>query len=392
MAMLGEPGCIVITAPVLGENWANISDPVERRRAQNRIAQRGYRKRLRQGAKANAEEKAEKGGRAKGSAAPTTTTTVTKSGSTRVKRSSSPPEIKKSQPQAPPRQSAIVAPPTPPDSASILSQGTHYPFHQSQPQPQPQQQQQRTPPPLPTDFNPYHAHLDHSSFLGGSWNAPLLEENRHHGHFQLSTPVDEQQLCLTPDKLQASPFAPSSTDTASLLGLPSRQSPDNGNLIPSTADGSISRGHTALHRAALHGHGQVLTVLLRAGADPTIPDNTGLTPLHFAAQNGHTSLVQQLLASTPPNRDLVRQATRMGETALHLAVQARQTTMVQVLLDHAPHVVNDQDLQGRTALHLACESNQQGLVDILVHAGAQLDIRDFTGQTLLHSACMGANL
>lgn len=36
--------CNVNSAPVLGENWANISDPVERRRAQNRIAQRGYRK------------------------------------------------------------------------------------------------------------------------------------------------------------------------------------------------------------------------------------------------------------------------------------------------------------------------------------------------------------
>ncbi|KAJ5214974.1 hypothetical protein N7468_010653 [Penicillium chermesinum] len=33
------------SAPILGENWAKISDPVERRRAQNRVAQRGYRKR-----------------------------------------------------------------------------------------------------------------------------------------------------------------------------------------------------------------------------------------------------------------------------------------------------------------------------------------------------------
>ncbi|KAF7715218.1 Uncharacterized protein PECH_008712 [Penicillium ucsense] len=372
-------------APVLGENWANISDPVERRRAQNRIAQRGYRKRLREGAKASAEEKTEKGGRGKESAASTTATkapsATSKIGNTRTKRSSSPPDPKADPSQTLSRQVSIVGPPTPPGSASSLSQGTHYPFHQHQ--------QQRTPPPLPTDFNPFHAQLEPPSFLGRSWTAPPPEETRNQGRFPLSTPIDEQPLCLTPDDLHAPPFVASAADAAALLGFPGR---DGGSLVPSKNEGSIPRGHTALHRAALHGHGQVLSVLLRAGADPTIPDNTGLTPLHFAAQNGHAGLVQQLLASTPSNRDLVRQATRMGETALHLAVQARQTTMVQVLLEHAPHVVNDQDLQGRTALHLACESNQQELVDLLVRAGAQLDIRDFTGQTLLHSACMGANL
>ncbi|KAE8422656.1 hypothetical protein BDV36DRAFT_244949 [Aspergillus pseudocaelatus] len=45
MRMSVDPNCAMITSvQVVGENWANIDDRVERRRAQNRIAQRGYRK------------------------------------------------------------------------------------------------------------------------------------------------------------------------------------------------------------------------------------------------------------------------------------------------------------------------------------------------------------
>ncbi|KAJ5214973.1 hypothetical protein N7468_010652 [Penicillium chermesinum] len=177
--------------------------------------------------------------------------------------------------------------------------------------------------------------------------------------------------------------------TASMMIPTPRMTPESNGSSPRSFD---SHGHTALHRAALYGHESVLAVLLQAGADHTLPDSTGLTPLHLATKQGHISVVNLLLTSDPQPWNIVSQVTHTGESALHLAVQAKQPAVLRVLLEHSGRVVNAQDWLGRTALHMACESNQQELVEMLVQAGAQLDIRDFEGQPLLHSACMGARL
>lgn len=166
--------------------------------------------------------------------------------------------------------------------------------------------------------------------------------------------------------------------------------PESSNSAPRGTE--AAHGHIALHRAALYGNESVLAVLLQAGADPTLSDSAGLTPLYLAAQHGHAGVVQLLLASGSRPHDRVSQVTHTGETVLHLAVQAQQPVVVRILLEHSACAVNNQDWWGRTPLHLACESNQQELVEMLVHAGAQLDIRDFEGQAVLHSACMGADL
>ena len=166
-----------------------------------------------------------------------------------------------------------------------------------------------------------------------------------------------------------------------------RLTPPGSTSPPRSTD---AHGHTALHRAALHGHKSVLAVLLQAGADPTLPDSSGLTPLHLATQQGHTQEVQLLLSSGSSQPwEVIRQVTHTGETALHLAVLAGQPAVLRILLEHSTRAVNFQDWLGRTALHMACESNQSKCVEMLVQAGAQLDIRDFEGQSLLHSICMG---
>ncbi|KAJ6023713.1 hypothetical protein N7540_004510 [Penicillium herquei] len=369
MAMSGEPRCIMITAPVLGENWANISDPVERRRAQNRIAQRGYRKRLRKMEEEAAQNK-QNNNRTKTSVEPIN------------RLPPSPPEAKLPQPQIT-KQEQLPAITTPPPSRPS-----------SQPYALPHPHQSQTPR-LP-DLHQYTPHLDHVTYTGRPWTPSSMEEEANQPIFHMKTPRSDPAYS-TSHKLPQ-PFHPS-TEAGLLCSPPVPPVPaplPTPRVSPETSDlprsGDTSHGHTALHRAALYGHESVLTVLLQAGADPTLPDSTGLTPLHLAAQQGHARVVQLLLSHGPQHQDMVSQATSTGETSLHLAVQAQQPAVARVLIEHSARAVNDQDWWGRTALHMACESNQQELVEMLVHAGAQLDIRDFEGQTLLHSACMAPGL
>jgi tetratricopeptide (TPR) repeat protein len=54
-------------------------------------------------------------------------------------------------------------------------------------------------------------------------------------------------------------------------------------------------GHSALHWAAAKGHADALRALLRAGANPDVPNHGGGRPLHAAAANGQTQCARMLL-------------------------------------------------------------------------------------------------
>ena len=67
--------------------------------------------------------------------------------------------------------------------------------------------------------------------------------------------------------------------------------------------------HTPLHLAAHNGHTEVMTCLIKAGADLEANTSEGCTPLHGAAQNGHTEEMAALIeaaaaleARTPKQR------------------------------------------------------------------------------------------
>lgn len=50
-------------------------------------------------------------------------------------------------------------------------------------------------------------------------------------------------------------------------------------------DARAETGHTPLHGALMKDHSRMVELLLGYGADPTIPDSDGNTPLHVALDN-----------------------------------------------------------------------------------------------------------
>ena len=76
-------------------------------------------------------------------------------------------------------------------------------------------------------------------------------------------------------------------------------------------------------------YAEAVRLLLKAGADPTLPANNGFTPMHSVAENGYTELVDMLHAS---NASTVNLCAPKGETPIFLACYYGREGVVSRLL------------------------------------------------------------
>lgn len=97
-------------------------------------------------------------------------------------------------------------------------------------------------------------------------------------------------------------------------------------------------GRTALHLAACNGHQNALLLLLNnAKADINAKDNLNNTPLHYSAGHGHESCTKALLYSAESSTSLkldISIANYRGDTPLHWAAKHGFLDIVNLLLDH----------------------------------------------------------
>ncbi|CAF88871.1 unnamed protein product, partial [Tetraodon nigroviridis] len=68
-----------------------------------------------------------------------------------------------------------------------------------------------------------------------------------------------------------------------------------------------STGYTPLHHAALNGHSEVVEALLRNEALTNMADNKGCYPLHLAAWKGDEHIVKLLIHQGPSHPKLNEQ-------------------------------------------------------------------------------------
>lgn len=163
--------------------------------------------------------------------------------------------------------------------------------------------------------------------------------------------------------------------------------------------------------------------LISNGADLTLQDRTGRTPLHYffnkASQNiiefhqdeldkavedfrGMTIAHYVAWSKTATTADILRCLTdktsaientdEEGRTIMHLALQRGNLALVEHML-HLPNPpVLRPDLNGRTPLHYATESRRVETIDMLLSKGVDLHARDLKGRSALHHAASQGKL
>ncbi len=142
--------------------------------------------------------------------------------------------------------------------------------------------------------------------------------------------------------------------------------------------GDMHEGRTPLHRAALGGSSEVVSLLISKGAEVHAKDKDGQMPIHTASSTAVAGLLMQKGAD-------ITARDNYGRTPLHYAAYYGKEKMVEFFLDKGVQI-NLPDEDGNTPLLLAIENGRKGTALFLVSRGAQVNTANREGSTPLKAA------
>ncbi len=151
---------------------------------------------------------------------------------------------------------------------------------------------------------------------------------------------------------------------------------------PATVDADDEHGWRPVFHAALWRHEPVVRLLIEAGADLAAHDGY---VLHYAGEVPNNKTIVSLLvqygaldAHVRPTSDLSRQ--------LLAAVFLADTARVRSLLNRHPHLATESDGGGDQPIHHAARNGDTEIVRLLIEYGADVNVTNDRGHTVLYCA------
>lgn len=132
-----------------------------------------------------------------------------------------------------------------------------------------------------------------------------------------------------------------------------------------------------MFQAALDGDVDHARKLLDKGTDPHAKDDSGSTPIHYAAKGRNSEVVELLLEYGADSN--VKDGS--GSTPIHYAARGGQDKIVQLLLEYWADP-NAKDGSESTALHIAAEDGNVIVIKLLLDSQADLFAQDNKGNIL----------
>jgi ankyrin repeat protein len=181
-------------------------------------------------------------------------------------------------------------------------------------------------------------------------------------------------------------------------------------LLGEGADVSLTerKGNTALHMAAFHGNTEVVRALLAHRADPSVRNDLGFNSMDLVAvvwSPGLESFYRGLEAEREIKIDLLKVQTERPRilkllvtaddsdadvapsTSVIQAAIAGNTAAIEQHIVAGTDLNQTEDVGGSTPLMLAAIFEMRDVARILIDAGVNLEVRNKTGGTVLHTAC-----
>jgi ankyrin repeat protein/tRNA A-37 threonylcarbamoyl transferase component Bud32 len=140
-------------------------------------------------------------------------------------------------------------------------------------------------------------------------------------------------------------------------------------------------GYTPLHRAAWEGLTAMVELLISLGADVNAKDNDGFMPLYHTAYKGHTATAELLILRGAD----VNEKDNKGLTPLHHTAYRGHTATAELLISKGADV-NAKGNDGFTPLHLAAWEGHATTTKLLISKGADVNAKDNNGRTPLQCA------
>jgi ankyrin repeat protein len=156
---------------------------------------------------------------------------------------------------------------------------------------------------------------------------------------------------------------------------------DEGNILSFNYSQTVPRQMTSMHLAGYFGLSDIVHMLIRNQHDPDTKDSYKRTPLSWAADNGHETVVKILL----DRGAAVNSVDKSNHKPLLRASLNGHETVVKILLDRGA-AVDLGDKYGQTPLSCASLNGHEAVVKILLDRGAAVNLGDNYGQTPLSMA------